>query len=62
MTCQDGDIRLSGDPNSRDPNFREGRVEVCYQNIWGVVHGRWSEYDAAVACAQLGFDRYGSYI
>lgn len=60
-SCQDGAIRLSPD----GPSSRQGRVEVCYENLWGAVYDeRWSEYDAAVACAQLGFDRNGqcSYI
>ena len=56
--CQDGAIRLS--PDGPSPN--EGRVEICYDNVWGAVHDQqWNEYDAAVACAQLGFDRNGQY-
>lgn len=56
--CQDGAIRLSPD----GPSLNEGRVEICYQNVWGAVYDeQWNEYDAAVACAQLGFDRNGQY-
>ena len=55
-SCEDGMIRLS--PDGPSPN--EGRVEMCYQNIWGAVYDQsWSQYDAAVACAQLNFSRTG---
>jgi hypothetical protein len=49
-------IRLSPDGPSRN----EGRVEMCYQNVWGAVYDQsWSQFDAAVACAQLNFSRTG---
>ena len=49
-------IRLS--PDGPSPN--EGRVEMCYQNVWGAVYDQnWSQFDAAVACAQLNFSRGG---
>ena len=58
-SCEDGMIRLS--PNGPSPN--EGRVEMCYQNIWGAVYDQsWSQYDAAVACAQLNFSRTGQIV
>ena len=58
-SCEDGMIRLSPD----GPSLNEGRVEMCYQNIWGAVYDqRWSQFDAAVACAQLSFSRTGQYI
>ena len=55
-SCEDGMIRLS--PDGPTPN--EGRVEMCYQNIWGAVYDQnWSQFDAAVACTQLNFSRTG---
>lgn len=54
--CKDGMLRLSPD----GPSSNEGRVEVCYQNIWGAVYDpSWTEFDTAVACSQLGYDRIG---
>ena len=55
-SCEDGMIRLSPD----GPSLNEGRVEMCYQNIWGAVYDQnWSQFDAAVVCAQLNFSRTG---
>ena len=55
-SCEDGMIRLSPD----GPSTREGRVEMCYQNSWGAVYDEnWSQFDAAVICAQLKFSRTG---
>ena len=49
--CTDGDIRLVNGTNQYS-----GRVEICANNIWGRVCGSgWSNYDAIVACNQLGF-------
>ena len=44
------------------PSANEGRLEICYGNVWGaVVDDSWSEFDAAVACAQMGHDRNGQF-
>ena len=46
-----GDIRLVGGENAT-----EGRVEVCYDNLYRVVcDDFWDELDAMVACRQLGY-------
>ena len=52
--CTQGDIRLQGGNSSR------GRVEICYNNIWGTVcDSFWDNTDARVACRQLGFNNTG---
>ena len=46
-----GDVRLVG-----GNSVSEGRVEICYNGVWGSVcnHG-WSNVNAAIVCRQLGF-------
>ena len=54
--CSDGDIRLDG---SSSP--LEGRVEMCYDGVWGTVcSNSWSLADAAVVCRQLGYSSSGT--
>ena len=45
--CTDGIVRLV--------NEREGRVEICYNGVWGIVcaDNGWGEVDANVVCQQL---------
>ena len=51
-SCVDGDVMLNGGENDR-----EGRVEICYNGVWGTVcaDNGWDEVDANVVCQQLGF-------
>ena len=58
VECNDGNIRLAG-LSSR----LEGRVEVCYNGLWGTVcNSGWNTPDAAVVCRQLGLSSSGTVI
>ena len=49
--CTSGTVRLVG-----GPNVRAGRVEFCYQGIWGTLtDDSWGTRDAKVICSMLGF-------
>ena len=51
--CNNGDVRLVNGTTSS-----EGRVEICYDGVWGSVCGsryNWNDRDAAIVCLQLGF-------
>ena len=53
--CTDGDVRLSGGLTEN-----EGTVEVCFNNLWGLVaQSEWSTSDAEVTCRQLGYPAEG---
>ena len=49
--CIDGAVRLSGGLTES-----EGTVEICFDNLWGLVaQSKWSTPDAEVTCRQLGY-------
>ena len=57
IACVTGAIRLVDGTNAR-----EGRVEICNDNVWGTVcDDSWSPFDATVTCRQLGFLTIGKF-
>lgn len=49
IDCSNGEVRLVG-----GRHFLEGRVEVCYDGVWGrVCSDFWQAVDAVVVCRQL---------
>ena len=51
LDCSDGDVRLVGSEYNN-----EGTVEVCFNNLWGLVSDvGWNNTDALVVCNQLGY-------
>ena len=56
--CSDGDMRLMN-----GTTMFEGRVELCYHGMWGLVcDNTWDSNDAAAACRLLGFPQEGMII
>ena len=53
--CNDtGAIQLTGGSSSD-----EGRVEICYNGVWGTItSSAWSASEAVVICGQLGYSSF----
>ncbi len=48
--CKNGDVRLVGGSTPI-----EGTVEVCFDNLWGLIgDGGWTDKDASLICKLLG--------
>ena len=55
--CKDGDNRLVN-----GSSHREGRVEVCRDNVYGTIcDNGWGLLDAQVICRSLNFSDAGIY-
>ena len=55
--CTHGDLRLANGTQY------EGRLEVCLNGLWGTITDDfWSQYEARVACGQLGFSNKCKYL
>ena len=51
LVCVTGQIRVQDGSTSFN-----GRVEVCYNDVWGTVcDDLFNDVDASVACRQLGY-------
>ena len=56
--CVDGSVRLIGGETAL-----EGRVELCYNHIWGLIcPSSWDTRDATVVCRQLGYKTTGLFV
>ena len=56
--CTLGDVRLVN-----GTSVLEGRVEVCFGNLWGTIcHNSWDNRDAGVICKRLFNSSFGELI
>ena len=50
--CEDGEVRLVGGENERTE--MEGRVEMCYNRVWGAVSvNEWNGTAAIITCKSV---------
>ena len=56
--CADGERRIVSGSNGNDEV--EGRVEVCFNGLWGAVYStQWDQSQAGVICNGLGYEPSG---
>ena len=56
--CENGALRLVNSSGGTGEGVMSGRVEICWNEMWGTVcNHNWSLLDAAVVCYELGFSR-----
>ena len=57
--CMDGEVRLV-----EGESEREGRVEICYNGVWGAVcaNNGWDEIATSIVCNQLGYNQSSELI
>lgn len=59
VPCDEGDIRLIESSN----RFQIGLIEICVNGIWGTIcRDSWGNVEASIACKQLGYSPYGTFI
>lgn len=55
--CTNGTVRIS------NKGTQYGAVEVCIDSTWRIIcSSSWSYEEAAVACRELGFSKYGEFM
>lgn len=60
--CENGALRLVNSSGGTGEGVMSGRVEICWNAMWGTVcNHNWSLLDAAVVCYELGFSRYSEF-
>ena len=53
--CVQSSVRLQDGPNEQS-----GRVEICFNNVWGTICSNgFGAVDAGVLCRQLGYEQDG---
>jgi hypothetical protein len=58
--CNEGEVRIHDGENC---NQREGRVEMCYNGVWGTVCADgWDEIATNITCTQLMRNHSGFFI
>ena len=61
-TCETGNVRLFNFSDNINEATRQGRLEICINNVWGVIcsDNLFDTRDAEVFCGQLdGFTSQG---
>ena len=60
--CADGERRIMS--RSNGSGGVEGRVEVCFNGLWGAIYSvsTWNISQVGVICNGLGYEPSGKYI